>query len=127
MVICEQAKLSNLGRYQSTRDTPIPNVFRESHCLVRMLVWRNHRFVLLPKQSGRYHNRQRDRLSNFLWPKMDDMDTDNMWFQQNGATCHDEHSARAIRGHGYLARRRCELATEIVRFNAFRLLPLGLS
>jgi len=27
----------------------------------------------------------------------------------------------------YLARRRRELATEIVRFNAFRLLPLGLS
>jgi len=28
--ICEQAKLSNLGRYQSTRDTPAPNVSRES-------------------------------------------------------------------------------------------------
>jgi len=28
--ICEQAKLSNLGRYQSTRDTPAPNASRES-------------------------------------------------------------------------------------------------
>ena len=26
-------------------------------------------------------------INNFLWPKMDDMDTDNMWFQQDGATC----------------------------------------
>jgi len=30
-------------------------------------------------------------ISNFLWPKMDDMDTDNMWFQQDGATCHISH------------------------------------
>jgi len=41
-------------------------------------------------------------ISNFLWPKMDDIDTDNMWFQQDGApfvphiTCHDGHSTRAI-------------------------------
>jgi len=55
--ICEQAKLSNLGRYQFTRDTPAPNASRESHCLMRILVWRNHRSVLLPKQNGRCHNR----------------------------------------------------------------------
>ena len=59
--ICEQAKLSNLGRYQSTRDTSAPNAFRESHCLVRILVWRNHRSIL-PKRSGHCHNRQRRAL-----------------------------------------------------------------
>jgi len=37
--------------------------------------------------------------------------------------CHDGHSA--IWGHGYLARRRRKLITKIVRFNAFRFLPLG--
>jgi len=46
--ICEQAKLSNLGRYQ-WRDTPAPNASGESHCLVRILVWRNHQSVFLPK------------------------------------------------------------------------------
>ena len=60
--ICEQAKLSNLGRYQSTQDTPAPNASRESHCLVRILIWRNHRSVLLPKRSGHCHNRQRRAL-----------------------------------------------------------------
>jgi len=30
--------------------------------------------------------RYRSMISNFLWPKMNDMDTNNMWFQQDGAT-----------------------------------------
>lgn len=29
---------------------------------------------------------------NRFWPKLDDMDTDGMWFQQNGATCHTTHA-----------------------------------
>jgi len=72
----------------------------EKVCLVRILIWRNHRFVLLPKRSGIVIivNGERYRsISNFLRPKMD---TDNMWFQQDDATCHtachDGHSARAI-------------------------------
>jgi len=60
--IYEQAKLSNLGRYQFTRDTPASKASRENHCLVRILVWRNHRSVLLPKRSGRCHNHQRRAL-----------------------------------------------------------------
>ena len=85
---------------------------RENHCLVR----RNHPHffqieagVAITVNGERY----RSMISNFLWPKMDDMDTNNKWFQQDGATCHDGHSARAIWGHGYLARRRRELATEM--------------
>jgi len=36
-------------------------------------------------------------ISNFLWPKMDDMDTDNMWFQQDGVTsCHTPHATMNI-------------------------------
>ena len=36
-------------------------------------------------------------ISNFLWPKMDDMDTDNMWFQQmDGAMCHTPHAMMDI-------------------------------
>ncbi|KYM79615.1 Cytohesin-1, partial [Atta colombica] len=32
---------------------------------------------------------KRSMISNFLWSKMDDMDIDNMWFQQ-AATCHTQ-------------------------------------
>ena len=96
--ICEQAKLSNLGRYQSTRDTPAPNVSRES--LMRILVWRNDRSILLSKRSGRCHNRQRRALQidnkQLVVMKMDDMDTDNMWFQQDGVTCHTPHATMDI-------------------------------
>ena len=40
--------------------------------------------------------RYRSMISNFLWPKIDDMDTDNMWFQQDGATCHTPHATMDI-------------------------------
>lgn len=36
--------------------------------------------------------RYREMINNFLWTKLDGMDTDDMWFQQDGATC---HTARA--------------------------------
>lgn len=32
--------------------------------------------------------RYRDMIRNFLWPALNEMDTANMWFQQDGATCH---------------------------------------
>jgi len=38
---------------------PAPNASRESHCLVRILIWRNHRSVFLSKRSGHSHNHQR--------------------------------------------------------------------
>ena len=90
--------MSNLGRYQSTRDTPASNASRESHCLMRILVWRNHRSVFLPKRSVAITiNGERYRsMISFLWPKMDDMDTDNMWFQQDGAICHTPHATMDI-------------------------------
>ena len=98
--IYEQVKLSNLRRYQTTQDTPAPNVSRESHCLVRILIWRNHRSVFLQNQASVAitvnGKRYRSMISNFLWPKMDDMDTDNMWFQQVGATCYTPHAMMDI-------------------------------
>ncbi|CAI6371226.1 unnamed protein product [Macrosiphum euphorbiae] len=36
--------------------------------------------------------RYRSMINNFFWPKLYDMDTEDMWFQQDGATC---HTARA--------------------------------
>ncbi|EFN77040.1 hypothetical protein EAI_10270, partial [Harpegnathos saltator] len=32
--------------------------------------------------------RYRTMITNIFWPKLNDMDVDNMWFQQDGATCH---------------------------------------
>jgi hypothetical protein len=32
--------------------------------------------------------RYRAMITDFLWPELDDMDVDNLWFQQDGATCH---------------------------------------
>jgi len=62
---------------------------------------RDHRFVLLPK---RYYGiaitvdgeRYRSMISNFLWLKLDDMDTDDMWFRQDGAACHTAHATMDI-------------------------------
>jgi len=35
-------------------------------------------------------------ISNFLWPILDDMDTEGMWFQQDGATCHTSGATIAL-------------------------------
>ena len=32
--------------------------------------------------------RYREMITNFLWPELEDLDVDDMWFQQDGATCH---------------------------------------
>ena len=32
--------------------------------------------------------RYRAMLTNFLWPQIDTMNVDDLWFQQDGATCH---------------------------------------
>lgn len=32
--------------------------------------------------------RYRSMITNFLWPKLEEVDLDNIWFQQDGATCH---------------------------------------
>ncbi|XP_060851646.1 uncharacterized protein LOC132930005 [Rhopalosiphum padi] len=40
--------------------------------------------------------RYRNMISNFLWPILDDMDTEEMWFQQDGATCHTSGTTIAL-------------------------------
>lgn len=41
-------------------------------------------------------DRYRNMISNFLWPILDDMDTKEMWFQQDGATCHTSGTTNAL-------------------------------
>ena len=33
----------------------------------------------------------RSMMENFFWPELAEMDLRNMWFQQDGATCHTSH------------------------------------
>ena len=33
-------------------------------------------------------NRYRSMITEYFWPQLDDMDLEDMWFQQNGATSH---------------------------------------
>ena len=35
--------------------------------------------------------RYRSMMENFFWPELAEMDLRNMWFQQDGATCHTSH------------------------------------
>ena len=30
----------------------------------------------------------RNKITEFLWPKLDDIENEVMWFQQDGVTCH---------------------------------------
>ncbi|XP_053969084.1 uncharacterized protein LOC128870448 [Anastrepha ludens] len=35
-----------------------------------------------------YHKQKREMIHDFLWPELDGIDLDNVYFQQDGATCH---------------------------------------
>src|SRR6476661_390930 len=35
-------------------------------------------------------------ISNFLWPELEDMGVDDMWFQQDGATCHTANETMVL-------------------------------
>ncbi|XP_073828918.1 uncharacterized protein [Musca autumnalis] len=38
----------------------------------------------------------RETITNFLCPELEDMDVDDMWFQQDGATCHTANETMAL-------------------------------
>lgn len=40
--------------------------------------------------------RYREMITTFLWPELDDMNVDDMWFQQDGATCHTANETMAL-------------------------------
>jgi transposase len=40
--------------------------------------------------------RYRAMITNFLWPALNDMDVEEMWFQQDGATCHTANATMAL-------------------------------
>ncbi|XP_075149032.1 uncharacterized protein LOC142222665 isoform X2 [Haematobia irritans] len=40
--------------------------------------------------------RYREMITNFLGPELEDMDVDDMWFQQDGATCHTANATMVL-------------------------------
>ena len=63
-------------------------------------------------------------INEFLWPELEVMDVDDVYFQQDGATCNT--SGETIGLLRDFSKRRLQLAAEIMRFNTFRLFSLGL-
>lgn len=52
-----------------------------------------------------------DWITNFFWPKLDDMYVNDMWIQQNGASCHAADAKIDIlqdRFKGMVFSRRCD-------------------
>ena len=40
--------------------------------------------------------RYRAMITNFLWPELNGMDVEDVWFQQGGATCHSANATMAL-------------------------------
>ena len=67
------------------------------HCIHKKLLFggylgrQRHWSVFLRKRRWWGHTvndkRYKSMITNFFWPKLNDMDVDDMWFQQKGATC----------------------------------------
>ena len=56
--------------------------------LLFTIVWQKSR------QSRRL--RYREMITDFLWPEIEDMDLDDMWFQKDGATCHTANETMTL-------------------------------
>ena len=74
--------------------------------------------------------RYRNMITEFLWPQWDGMDMEDMWFQQDDATCHTARQTTELLREKFPGRVISrsgdqEFATEVVRFDTVRLLSLG--
>ena len=78
----QYAKHALLVRQQSTRTPWVIIASRKNYGLVRFVGQRRHWTVLLPWWS------RPARYCEYFWPQLDDMDLEDMWFQQDGATSH---------------------------------------
>ena len=59
--------------------------------------WRSTSSKMRFGQAGTVNGiRYREMITNFLWPEIEDMDLDDMWFQQDDATCHTDNETMAL-------------------------------
>ena len=80
--VCKQAKLSHLGHRKSARIHWKADAPKTSQCLVRILAQRHNLAIFLRKMS-------KERI---MFTKIEEKNSGNIWFQQNGATCHTAES-----------------------------------
>ena len=84
--------MSHLGHRKPTRIHWNPDAPKTSHCLVRTLVQRHNWDIFLRKLAmrGRYSQWRllSGHVERILFIKIEEEDIGNMWFQQDGATCH---------------------------------------
>ena len=91
----EYTNLSKLGLWKSSCNLLETNAPTSSNYLVRILFrWRDWA-VLFEDETEIAVTvngiRCRNMITEFLWPQVDVMDLGDMWFQQDGATCHTAH------------------------------------
>ena len=84
--------MSHLGLRKSKHHHWKADAPTMSDCLVRILV-RWHRWAIFLCKWARSHRNGNSEhyhamLKEFLFPKIEEVDMDNIWIQQDGATCH---------------------------------------
>ncbi|GFW71659.1 putative transposable element [Trichonephila clavipes] len=66
---------------------------KKTDCLMRFMCWWNHWSVLLQKNDEGHNvtvngDRYRAMITNFFIPELNNHDVQELWSQQDGATCH---------------------------------------
>lgn len=60
--------------------------------MVWFLGWRNHWTFFYENEAGQAQTvndvRYREMITSFFLPRIEEMNVEGMWFQQDGATCH---------------------------------------
>jgi hypothetical protein len=76
-----------------------------SHCLVGILGWRPYFFENEAGNAVTVNGvRYRNMITEFLWPQLDSVDTEGMWYQQDGATCHTARGTTELLGDKFPGR-----------------------
>lgn len=78
---------------------------------MQLMDWRHHRVIFFKNQTG---VRYREIITISLYPELEDMDVDDIWFQKDDAICHTDNNkfnSRVISGGGKVnwPQRSCDL------------------
>ena len=82
ILVCKQAKLSHLGHRKFTRVTVWCGFW--SRGTIRPFFFENEQGEAVTVNAVRYGA----MLNEFLFTKIEEANIGNIWFQQDGATCH---------------------------------------
>ena len=129
--VYKQAKLLHLGHRKHARINWKADAPKTTHFLVRILVQRHNWAIFLRKWARRSRYSQWRWLSDeFLFTKIEEENIGNIWFQQDGTTCHTAEATldvlRSFFGKShYQPQSWCHLATSELWFDTIGLLFMG--